>query len=104
MVVCVWTAGIEIVRGCSPTGMTDIMIVCFHSGHCRQLAPKWMKLAKALKGIVKIGAVNCEADPGLCQDYGVQGYPTIVSLRFVSCSHCSSESLSMLLLTIIHIQ
>lgn len=53
------------------------------SGHCRQLAPKWMSLAKALKGIVKVGAVNCEADPGLCQEHGVQGYPTIMSLRCV---------------------
>ena len=29
-------------------------------GHCRQLAPKWRKLADALHGVVRVSAVNCE--------------------------------------------
>ncbi|KAK9821669.1 hypothetical protein WJX74_006601 [Apatococcus lobatus] len=46
-------------------------------GHCQQLAPKWNKLADALKGVVKVAAVNCEEEQGLCQQNGISGYPTI---------------------------
>jgi len=31
-------------------------------GHCQRLAPEWEKLAKALDGIIKVGAVDMEAD------------------------------------------
>ena len=51
------------------------------SGHCRQLAPKWRKLAEALHGVVKVAAVNCEQQQGLCQQYGIRGYPTIRAMR-----------------------
>ncbi|KAK9816828.1 hypothetical protein WJX72_005531 [[Myrmecia] bisecta] len=46
-------------------------------GHCRQLAPKWSKLAEALKGVVKVAAVNCDAHSELCAQHGVKGYPTV---------------------------
>ena len=29
-------------------------------GHCKQLAPKWKQVAAKLKGVVNIGAVNCD--------------------------------------------
>ncbi|EFN59909.1 hypothetical protein CHLNCDRAFT_132941 [Chlorella variabilis] len=46
-------------------------------GHCRQLAPKWRKVAEALHGVAKVAAVNCEQQQALCQEQGVRGYPTI---------------------------
>ena len=46
-------------------------------GHCRSMAPAWKKLATALKGVAVVGAVDCDADKGLCAKYGVQGYPTV---------------------------
>jgi len=43
-------------------------------GHCKQLAPEYEKAAKALKGIVNVGAVEDQAVMG---KYGVQGFPTL---------------------------
>lgn len=31
-------------------------------GHCKKLAPEWKKAAKNLKGKVKLGHVDCDAD------------------------------------------
>ena len=53
------------------------------SGHCKELAPKWRKLADALHGVVKVAAVNCEKEQGLCQQHGVNGYPSIKAFRCV---------------------
>lgn len=50
-------------------------------GHCKQLAPKWKQAASKLKGVVNIGAVNCDAHKALCMKHGVRGYPTIKALR-----------------------
>ncbi|KFM25328.1 Putative protein disulfide-isomerase [Auxenochlorella protothecoides] len=65
-----------------PSGTRDgwVWLVEFYApwcGHCRQLAPKWGRLAEALAGVVRVGAVNCEEEAALCQEHGVQGYPTI---------------------------
>jgi len=46
-------------------------------GHCKRLAPEWEKLAKSLKGIVKIAAVNGDEDKELAGHYGIKGFPTI---------------------------
>ena len=45
--------------------------------HCRNLVQKWETLAENLRGIIKVGAVNCEVDAQLCQQQGVRAYPTI---------------------------
>jgi len=50
-------------------------------GHCQQLAPKWKQVAAKLKGVVNVGAVDCDAHKALCQQHGVKGYPTIKALR-----------------------
>jgi protein disulfide-isomerase A6 len=46
------------------------------------LVPEYKKAAKALKGIVKIGAVDMTQHESVGQPYGVTGFPTIkVSYR-----------------------
>ena len=46
-------------------------------GHCQRLAPEYEKLAKALDGIVSIGAVDMTVHGEVGSKYGVQGYPTL---------------------------
>jgi protein disulfide-isomerase A6 len=46
-------------------------------GHCKNLAPEWEKSANALKGIVKVGAVDADAHKSLGGKYGIKGFPTI---------------------------
>ena len=56
---------------CTVTGEDSELAwqVC-RCGHCQQLAPKWNKLADALAGVVKVAAVNCEEQQGICQQNG----------------------------------
>mmetsp|Transcript_10560 Transcript_10560/g.23224 ORF Transcript_10560/g.23224 Transcript_10560/m.23224 type:complete len:208 (-) Transcript_10560:1549-2172(-) len=50
-------------------------------GHCKSLAPDWDTLAAtyASSPSVLIGSVDCTTDENsdLCQEHGVQGYPTL---------------------------
>ncbi|XP_064113046.1 protein disulfide-isomerase A6 homolog [Macrobrachium nipponense] len=46
-------------------------------GHCQQLVPEYQKAAQALKGVVKVGAVNADDHRSLGGQYGVRGFPTI---------------------------
>lgn len=46
-------------------------------GHCQQLVPEYQKAAQALKGVVKIGAVNADEHKSLGGQYGIRGFPTI---------------------------
>ncbi|XP_066554480.1 protein disulfide-isomerase A6 [Amia ocellicauda] len=46
-------------------------------GHCQRLTPDWKKAATALKGIVKIGAVDADQHKNLGGQYGIRGFPTI---------------------------
>ncbi|CAG9460579.1 unnamed protein product [Pedinophyceae sp. YPF-701] len=46
-------------------------------GHCKALKPAWTEAARALKGRVKVGALNCDEHKAACDIAGVQGFPTI---------------------------
>jgi protein disulfide-isomerase A6 len=46
-------------------------------GHCQALAPEYKKAAKALNGIVRVGAVNADEHQQLGGRYGVKGFPII---------------------------
>lgn len=50
-------------------------------GHCQQLAPEWKaaaaQLADEIPDDVRLGAVDCTRNNGLCSKYKVDGYPTI---------------------------
>jgi protein disulfide-isomerase A6 len=46
-------------------------------GHCKNLAPEWVKAAKALKGVVRVGAVNMDQEQSVGAPYGIKGFPTI---------------------------
>lgn len=47
-------------------------------GHCKKLAPEWKKASINLKGKVKLGHVDCEADKTLMSRFNVEGFPTIL--------------------------
>ncbi|PIA36897.1 hypothetical protein AQUCO_03200097v1 [Aquilegia coerulea] len=47
-------------------------------GHCKKLAPEWKKAANKLKGKVKLGHVDCDAEKSLMSRFSVQGFPTIL--------------------------
>lgn len=58
----------------------DIWLIEFYApwcGHCKTLAPEYKKAAAALKGVVKIGAVDMTTDQGVGAPYNIQGFPTI---------------------------
>lgn len=58
----------------------EVWVVEFYApwcGHCKQLKPEYIKGAKALKGVVKVGAVNADDHQALGAQYGVRGFPTI---------------------------
>uniref|UniRef100_U5EMN8 Protein disulfide-isomerase A6 homolog n=1 Tax=Corethrella appendiculata TaxID=1370023 RepID=U5EMN8_9DIPT len=58
----------------------SVWVVEFYApwcGHCKNLAPEFKKAATALKGVVKVGAINCDEHHSLCSQYSVQGFPTL---------------------------
>lgn len=58
----------------------DVWIVEFYApwcGHCKSLAPEYQKAAKALKGVVKVGAVNMDEHQSVGAPYDVRGFPTL---------------------------
>ena len=53
-----------------------------YSGHCKALAPEYEEAATTLKEKnIKLAKVDCTENAALCQDYGVEGYPTLKVFR-----------------------
>jgi len=48
-------------------------------GHCKTMAPHYKTVAQKLKGIMTIGAVDCDdvSNKKLCANQGIKGFPTI---------------------------
>jgi protein disulfide-isomerase A6 len=58
----------------------DLWVVEFYApwcGHCKSLAPEWVKAANALAGVVRVGAVNMDEHQSVGQPYDIKGFPTI---------------------------
>jgi protein disulfide-isomerase A6 len=58
----------------------DPVLVEFYApwcGHCKSLAPEYTKAAKALKGVMKVAAVDLDKYKSLGGPYGIRGFPTI---------------------------
>jgi len=58
----------------------DVWFIEFYApwcGHCKNLAPEWEKLANALDGIIKVGAVDMTTDQDAGASYGIRGFPTL---------------------------
>eukprot|EP00164_Ancoracysta_twista_P000808 GFYU01001064.1.p1 GENE.GFYU01001064.1~~GFYU01001064.1.p1 ORF type:complete len:395 (+),score=105.05 GFYU01001064.1:61-1185(+) len=58
----------------------DYWIIEFYApwcGHCKRLQPEWEMAASQLKGIARLGAVDCTMHTNLARQYGIEGYPTI---------------------------
>ncbi|KAL1431306.1 hypothetical protein MTO96_014328 [Rhipicephalus appendiculatus] len=56
----------------------EIWVVEFYApwcGHCQSFASEYAKAASALKGVVKVGAVDADKDKSLGGQYGVRGFP-----------------------------
>lgn len=65
----------------SPNHLWIIEFYAPWCGHCKNLAPEYDKAATNLKGLVKLGAIDCDKEQQLCGGFGIKGFPTIKVFR-----------------------
>jgi len=46
-------------------------------GFCKQFEPDYKAAAQKLKGVVKLGKVNCDEEKALATRFGINSFPTI---------------------------
>ncbi|KAF9045695.1 thioredoxin-domain-containing protein [Hymenopellis radicata] len=59
-------------------GSTFVKFYAPWCGHCKKLAPTWVKLAKLFQGKLTVAEVDCDANKALCSAQEIEGYPTLV--------------------------
>jgi len=63
------------------SGDSGPWFIMFHAPwcpHCQHAAPAFKQLATTTKGGVRIGMVDCVANPSLASKFNIQGYPTFL--------------------------
>jgi thioredoxin-like negative regulator of GroEL len=55
----------------------DGAVHLYRCGHCKKLAPIWVKLAEQLQHSVTVAEVDCEDHKSLCSAQGVTGFPML---------------------------
>ena len=59
----------------------NLWLILFYApccGHCKAFHPEFEKVAKASKGLFKIGAVNCDVEKDMASKYKIEGFPTVL--------------------------
>ncbi|KAK7202335.1 protein disulfide isomerase 2 [Novymonas esmeraldas] len=62
----------------------DLTMVKFYApwcGHCKTLAPEYIKAAEMLEGIATLAEVDCTKEESLAQKYEIKGFPTLFIFR-----------------------
>jgi hypothetical protein len=59
--------------------MNHVKLIEFHkdSANCKSFVKDYNALAKTFAGIIKVTAVNCNAQKKICDEYGIKEFPTL---------------------------